>query len=269
MRWLKHLSMAHADQQVALLLEEHGPEPYGAWWLIIEHIAAPMERDRMTPEATHSEQSWAGIIHVSRKNVRRIFQILEKSRLITTSTIDGRIRIEVRNILKYKDEYSKKSGQTTASSPETPPTQTHTDTETEQRSTHTGVRVSGVRPPKVADLGDPVSQRFTEFWNLYPRKQGKENACRLWVSFVTASNESAVFECLRRYLASDEVSRGIISNPDNWLNSQHRDGWGGEWPAKNGSSRNGAPLNFPAKKDFVSDVTEVMQRRVARGEAPL
>jgi hypothetical protein len=140
----------------------------------------------------------------------------------------------------------------------------------EERSRGTdNARASDPRPPIAADLDGQASQRFDEFWSLYPRKQGKDTACRLWVSFVTTANENAVFECLTRYLASDEVSRGIISNPDRWINSQHRDGWSGDWPAKSGASRNGVHTNIPAKKDFVSDVTEVMQRRVARGESPL
>ncbi len=51
-----------------------------------------------------------------------------------------------------------------------------------------------------------------------------------WLSVVTVESESQVFSCLARYLASDEVSRGAVANPEKWLMEQFRDGWTGDWP---------------------------------------
>lgn len=84
--------------------------------------------------------------------------------------------------------------------------------------------------PTAADLTEPVSTRFEEFWAQYPRKQRRDFACREWLSIVTSATEGAVFACLARYLASDEVTRGIVANPDKWLYEQHRNGWAGDWP---------------------------------------
>src|SRR5262249_19063303 len=81
-----------------------------------------------------------------------------------------------------------------------------------------------------ADLNGIVSQRFDEFWQAYPRKQHRDEACRAWLSVVTTENEAAAFACLQGYLQSDEVSRGIFSNPDKWLFEQARNSWAGEWP---------------------------------------
>jgi hypothetical protein len=77
-----------------------------------------------------------------------------------------------------------------------------------------------------------TSQRFAEFWDLYPRKQRKDFACMEWLSVVTVANECEVFACLERYLASDEVARGVVANPDKWLYEQHRNKWTGTWPAR-------------------------------------
>jgi uncharacterized protein YdaU (DUF1376 family) len=87
------------------------------------------------------------------------------------------------------------------------------------------------RAPKAADLSGQTSDRFEEFWESYPRKQRKDFACAQWVSVVTTENEAAVFDCLNRYLKSDEVARAVVMNPDKWLCEQHRNGWTGDWPA--------------------------------------
>ncbi len=191
MRWLKHLSQAHADPEVNALLEEYGPEPYGAWWLIIEHIATPMERDRMLPEVTHSEQSWAGIIHVSRKNVRRIFQILTVHRLIRCSTIDGKIKISVPNILKFKDEYTKKSGQTPASNPES----VRRQTEREQKES----RERGPRAPHNPDKEIPLDaeQRIRKLADDAPNPQDFETGVGLAVQeLVSSANPEATLAAM-------------------------------------------------------------------------
>ena len=87
-----------------------------------------------------------------------------------------------------------------------------------------------MREPLASDESKP-SERFEEFWARYPRKQHKIQAGQAWVSVVTLSNEHLVFACLDRYLASDEVARGVIMNPEKWLMEQAADHWSGTWPA--------------------------------------
>ncbi len=83
---------------------------------------------------------------------------------------------------------------------------------------------------KAADLNGQTSQKFEDFWTRYPRKQHRDAACMEWLSVVTVESEPQVFGCLSRYLASDEVARGAVQNPEKWLYEQHRDGWAGDWP---------------------------------------
>jgi hypothetical protein len=37
-----------------------------------------------------------------------------------------------------------------------------------------------------------TSKQFSEFWKLYPRRFGKDSACRDWVSEVTEENPPMV-----------------------------------------------------------------------------
>lgn len=81
-----------------------------------------------------------------------------------------------------------------------------------------------------------VSQRFAEFWKIYPRRFGKDSACQDWVSVVTDENVSAVFECLRRYLQSKEVADGCVLSAGStmrdtgWIIKCSRDDWECDWP---------------------------------------
>lgn len=88
------------------------------------------------------------------------------------------------------------------------------------------------RGPVAADLNGHTSQRFAEFFDRYPRRQRKDAACRQWLSMVDTDSEGAVFACLERYLASDEVARGVVANPDKWLYEQHGEHWEGRWPIR-------------------------------------
>jgi hypothetical protein len=81
-----------------------------------------------------------------------------------------------------------------------------------------------------ADLDGTPSQRFDGLWQRWPLKEQRDRAARDWLSFVTAENESEVMACAERYLASDQVARGIVKHLYNWLEQQHRDGWSADWP---------------------------------------
>jgi len=110
MRWMKHLTLAHSDAAIDAILDQFGAEAYGVWWLILEDIAGPMEPGKMIPVATHSAVKWAQICHCSVRRFNSIVKSFADLHLIDVESIYDRIKIAVPNILKYKDEYSKKSG---------------------------------------------------------------------------------------------------------------------------------------------------------------
>ncbi len=81
-----------------------------------------------------------------------------------------------------------------------------------------------------------TSQRFDEFWQRYPRRFGKDAACRDWVSVVTVDVEDSVFSCLGNYLRSAEVQHGAVMAAGSglrdigWIMKCHKDGWDCSWP---------------------------------------
>jgi hypothetical protein len=112
MRWVKHLSTAHDDQAMGAILENHGPVGYGVYWLIVEEIAAAIDGDHAEPCAVKSLSSWAHLSFIPWQKLRIILGSLSDEGLIRLRSIGDRVEISVPNILKYRDEYQKKSGQT-------------------------------------------------------------------------------------------------------------------------------------------------------------
>ena len=86
-------------------------------------------------------------------------------------------------------------------------------------------------PPKAATVS---SSRFTEFWERYPLKTGKPVTFGVWAGLVSPKDEEAVFACLGRYLESDQVARGTVKLPNNWLHDCARDKWESDWPKPQG-----------------------------------
>jgi hypothetical protein len=139
MRWFKHLSMAHDDVGLSTLLEAMGPEAYGIYWLLLEHFASVMEKDcTAVPELIHSEGRWAQICFTSARKFRKFAETAAELKLISSSSQAelkqfasrmpaNRLQICIPKLLKYRDEYSRKSGQT----PDKLPARTDTDGETD------------------------------------------------------------------------------------------------------------------------------------------
>lgn len=184
----------------------------------------------------------------------------------------SRVR-EFRERKRNAAETSSKRDETVS---ETAPEQTHiqnradTYTETELRAPEPPPPIpfpQKPQPPKptAADL-DHISLRWQEFWDLYPRKQRQDFAASQYLSLVTVHCEAAVFACLSRYLASDEVARGVVANPDKWLFEQHRNGWQGDWPRARDSPR-GNGSSSPARPLSVTEQARENIRRRAQQQA--
>jgi hypothetical protein len=139
-RWFKHLSMAHTDAAVSAILEEMGAEAYGVWWLILEDIASPMEKNSRETFAIHSDVKWSQICYCSARKFRSIANRLQEKGLIVCTSIDNRLKIDVPKLLKFRDEYSKKSGHS-------PDSRTDTDTDGDTDGELTTVSPAETSPP--------------------------------------------------------------------------------------------------------------------------
>jgi hypothetical protein len=108
MRWFKHMTDAWDDERIATLVDTHGLEIYGLWWRILEIIAKQMDGSGEKCGASYSAKTWGRFCGISGNKFQKYIQVLEKNKIINLITKQNEIGIKVPNLLKYRDEYSKK-----------------------------------------------------------------------------------------------------------------------------------------------------------------
>jgi hypothetical protein len=228
MRWIKHMTAARSDKAMALVSEIHGPVAIGIYWGLIEEIAGPMEPGKMTPSASHSVAKWASILDTSSRTFTKICKSLQTESLIFCETIGDRLTISIPNILKYKDEYARKSGQTQ----EQEQKQIRADTEQiqnrapEPEPPAADVLVLAapepkqrVRKPKAEAI--PESPEFVEFYRLYPRHVGRGPAWLAWQHHVHNGDAPKVIAGLKAALpALNRAEEDKRPYPATWLDQE-------------------------------------------------
>lgn len=68
--------------------------------------------------------------------------------------------------------------------------------------------------------GPPKTDRFDEFWKVYPKKAGKPAAHKAWVKAVKCHDPAKIIAAAKVYAGSDNVARGFAKHPQGWLNDE-------------------------------------------------
>jgi hypothetical protein len=299
MRWLKHLAAAHDDRAICSLLEEFGPAGYGIYWLVLEECAAIIEKNSTAvPSIAHSELKWSHLCHCSVRTFRKWAKRASELGLISCTSIAelvqfssrtraNRLQIDVPKLLKYRDEYSKKSGHTPDSR------YTYTDREAKasliQKEKHTpptpplGGNVPTPPPPEQSPLPetppavllrvrpqqpdaaeDATSLVAQWIWNRHPEaRRGKietvekhlRDECKhLPIAEAKIRHLRDIDARHARWCASEQwAKKGLVSNLATWFTEGH--------------CRNEAPPPDPGKEDAAQRLTRVMyeQAMAAKG----
>ena len=109
MRWIKHMTATPQDEKIARLIADHGHAGYGLWWLVVEAVAARLEGEGH-PSVTYPVTKWSHLLSLRGSHVRQALLKLEVTHLVTVEWVGSEIRVTIPNLLKYRDEYSRKSG---------------------------------------------------------------------------------------------------------------------------------------------------------------
>ncbi len=130
MKWFKHMADASDDEFIALLEEELGLEGIARWWKLLEAIAKQMDKsDRCS--ASYPIQKWMLILSAKQKRVVELFvKVLQNFDKIQTKRSGNILEIICPKLLEFRDEYSRKSGQT----PDTTPDKVAPEAEAEKES---------------------------------------------------------------------------------------------------------------------------------------
>jgi hypothetical protein len=86
---------------------------------------------------------------------------------------------------------------------------------------------SGVKPVSPEPNKEPnknltvQSVEFDEFWNEYPKKEGKKPAFKAFASALRRATFEDILAGVIRYKNSDRVTRGYVMLASRWLNEDH------------------------------------------------
>lgn len=102
-------------------MDRHGLEGYGFWWAILEMVAENADESGRV-HAEYSIKTWAKLIGISPQTFRKLLSSCEVFGLVSVSSredsCENMVRIEIANILKYRDEWTRKKGKNSGVTPE-------------------------------------------------------------------------------------------------------------------------------------------------------
>lgn len=163
-------------------------------------------------------------------------------------------------------EWIQQDGETSGESPKTLAESPNVVAESAERIEQNRIELKGTEQkhteaPKSAALSvREFRDRFPEFIEPWDRVKNPDHAARAYLSCIdNAGDEELAFSARDRYLASDEVSRGVWTDPVAWLMDQKSAKWGGKWPA--------AKARAPAGKESVVEraAARMLQRAIDGG----
>jgi len=236
-------------------LVEHpdGAAHLGAWYAIVE-IASRREIRGMLPEAVGKNPHDVGGICRSLSRISRlpclVFQDVVP-RLLEIGWIEECNMPQIQPVAGKSGESADMSGESA-------------DKAAAQGREWKGITGKGkTQQGSAAALTVVRADRFAEFIAPWPRDAHPDQTVRMWLSCVeTEADEGLAFMARDRYLASDEVARGVVTEPTRWLQDQKSAKWGGKWPPAITRAPNG-------KASTGERVLAKMAQRITNGEKPL
>ena len=118
MKYINHMTIAHDDSKIQALRDKHGLAGYGAYWVIVEKIAAQVRPESPEPELTLSLKKWALHLDIRPVFAAKLIRTQHELGLISVRTNGEVWTLSAPNVLKYADEYTKKVGIKSRQSPD-------------------------------------------------------------------------------------------------------------------------------------------------------
>jgi hypothetical protein len=246
MRWFKHISNAHQDEKMARLVSELGLEGYGFYWLILETVAGQIEAGSDRTDLDYPIAFWRKITGFSPKKLRKFAEFCSEIEIFSAKFSENSLTIDIPNILKYRDEWSKKKGRNSGVTTEqlrSKDTDTDTEIEEERVSACACACVADSVPeysespdpfpadsrPKKTDCpskGHPQWPAFCSCYDIFPVQQGKEDAWREWMRLFengTLEQSFVIRDAILLLSAEDDRwLEGYAPRMAKWLNGK---GW--------------------------------------------
>jgi len=186
MKWFKHMTASSDDEKLAALVGEGGQSglaAYGAYWRFLEIIASQMEGKSPSCSVSYPVWRWSQKLFVRKSYLCSVLSELKKRGLLVIEgdpNVDESIIVKAPNLLKYRDEYSKKSGQSPKNIPPRTEGELDTDKELEEESTKdipSSDGESSVNSPR-KETKLEIAEQEEEIYKAYPRHVGRGPALK-------------------------------------------------------------------------------------------
>lgn len=180
MKWFKHDTDARESEKMMPLIQEFGLLGYARWFILLEIIAEKMDKtDRC--HVRYPSLKWGKLLQLKQKKLEIFLELCENSLETKIERSGLFIKISVPNLLKKRDEYSKKSRYSPKNVPPKNEEKRLNNKEEHNKTLHGGYFENGVMNMKQYTL---FKKRFNTVWNLYPRKINRHAAEKSFMSHV-------------------------------------------------------------------------------------
>ena len=182
MRWFKHMTASHVDEKIAGYLSDNGLEGYGFWWILMEVVAAQCVDEKCS--ATYSLSHWSHMLYYHHHKVSKYLGKLGVTGIVTVEYVESKIKVTIPNLLKYRDEYFKKSGQRRESIPskkesiDTDKKNKKEPSASSDASHENEVWIS----KKKRRLDGKRLETFKTFWTAFDYQKGRAEAIDSWLN---------------------------------------------------------------------------------------
>ena len=187
---MKHETDAMDSEKMKMIIHEFGFEGYGWFWRVMEIIAKQMdETGRCHYDQPVSE--WCGNLKVKQRKLRKFLELTTLQSITKLVYSEDKLRIEIPNLLKKRDNYSKNLQVTNNK---------------KEISIGLEVEVDRDREVDITHITNEVEIAFKEDWIIYPRKagdKGKALSCyRKTVGNNLKVNRILFLEKMKAYVGS-------------------------------------------------------------------
>lgn len=255
MKWFKHISTSYNDEKLSQMTDMLGMEGYGFWWRTLEVVAEKMDETN-NYSCSFSSKKWGSFYGFSAKKFEKFARIFEKFSLFSVEILENSITVSIPNLLKYKDEWSKKKAKISGVTPKelwckekeeekeediyiNPPLNPQGGGESFLENSSPFEFLPQVqarvitppppmeRPKKKKESTSDDDPDFEKFWSAYPRKTNKGAAKKAYAKAKKAGilPDDLVERTRRKKYRCDQWQKDdgkFIPHPATWLNQE---GW--------------------------------------------
>ena len=111
MKWFKHMTNSSLDERLARFTDKYGLEAYGFFWRVLEAIAENVDETNRK-HIEYSTKTWCKLLGIRPQTFRKLIQESSVLGLFQVSFNSDLVSVESPNILKYRDEWTRKKSRT-------------------------------------------------------------------------------------------------------------------------------------------------------------